>query len=183
MKKSLFPLLYIVFTWVDRWIMQITGFGILALACGLFMIYVKFGAFIAAPLLLLCMVGIFYLVKFWKFGWNEIELWHYANMTEWIIESSESPNDTKVYKRAQYHRRKLVEAGNKFDVKVFEIIFNPRYETWEEFSAPIHGRRDRETRDIMHRWETFILKDLNKKYSSDTDRIEFHYTMHLNQEL
>lgn len=148
----------------------------------IFEISVSFGLPVAGIALAFLVLVIAKATKFLRWGFAQVQMYHYANMTKWIIESSQHPNDRKVYKRAQKHRQLLSESGNHFGVRVFEIVYNPHIESWEEFSMP-GGRRDMETREIMRKWNSYMFHDLNGSKATDEERTEFHYRINLNQEV
>lgn len=90
------------------------------------------------------------------------ELKSYARQIENIYEYSEGKTDKEVFARAEYHRKKLTESGNKLHVKVFEIYFQDSKnvnENWEEFEA----RKDLFISDDKQKRHTY-LNNLGRKF-------------------
>ncbi len=89
------------------------------------------------------------------------ELDRYAKQYENIYEYSQDPYDREVFKRAEYHRKRLKESKNIVDppVVVYELYFRDfdhLNESWEEFEQRVEDfiQKDREKRHD--------LKGLNK---------------------
>lgn len=65
-----------------------------------------------------------------------IELDSYKNKTKNIYVRSLNKDDKEVFLRAEHHREKLIESGNKMNLSVFELYFRDEKnanENWEEF--------------------------------------------------